>query len=73
MLKMQDEKLKKDNENFENVQKRYEQTIRKIQNVYLKKSNKSYKLERVEDTERTDNNGITEMNTLDQNKRIKGE
>ena len=41
--------------------------------MYLKKSNKNYKLERAEDTERTDNNGITEINNSDQNKRIKGE
>ena len=42
LIKMQDEKLKKDNDNFENVQKRYEQTIKKIQNVYFKKTNKSF-------------------------------
>ena len=71
---MQDEQLKKDNDNFENMQRRHEQTFKRLQNVYFKKSNKQIKQD-VESNEevKSRNEEITDLADKDQNKRIKGE
>ena len=56
------------------MQRRHEQTFKRLQNVYFKKSNKPTKQD-VEDKEevKSRNEEITDLADKNQNKRIKGD